>query len=118
MGELKNLFKPEFLNRIDDIIVFHKLSKENTVEIAGKMLQTLREKLREMEITVSFTDAVVAAIAEKGYDTAYGARPLRRVIQNQIEDKISEEMLEGKMLAGKTYLIDTQESQFIIHEAE
>lgn len=117
MGELKNLFKPEFLNRIDDIIVFHKLSKENTVEIAGKMLQDLTKKLQEMEITVNFTDAAVEAIAEKGYDLAYGARPLRRVIQNQIEDKISEEMLEGKMLAGKEYLIDVSDNSFIIRAA-
>lgn len=116
MGELKNLFKPEFLNRIDDIIVFHKLSKEDTVQIAGKMLLTLTKKLQEMEITVSFTDAAVAAIAEKGYDTAYGARPLRRVIQNQIEDKISEEMLEGKMLSGTAYQIDVQDNQFVIRK--
>ena len=90
MNELKNLFKPEFLNRVDDIIVFHKLNKENTLQIAEKMLSSLQNKLREMEITIEFTPEAVSAVADKGYDPIYGARPLRRVIQSSIEDTISE----------------------------
>ena len=103
MGELKNLFKPEFLNRVDDIIVFHKLTKEDTSRIAEKMLETLRAKLQEMDIQMEFAPEAVEAVAEKGYDPTYGARPLRRVIQSQIEDDVSERMLEGSITAGKRY---------------
>ena len=89
MGELKSLFRPEFLNRVDDIIVFHKLTKADTAKIARKMLATLEKKLHDMDIQMEFTDAAVEAVADKGYDPTYGARPLRRVIQNQVEDPIS-----------------------------
>src|SRR5699024_10828882 len=88
MGELKALFRPEFLNRVDDIIVFHKLTKNDTQKIARKMLSTLEQKLKDMDIQMSFTDAAIEAVADKGYDPTYGARPLRRVIQNVVEDPI------------------------------
>ncbi len=116
MGELKNLFKPEFLNRVDDIIVFHKLSKEDTAQIAEKMLETLRGKLREMDIQLDFTPEAVAALAEKGYDPLYGARPLRRVIQSDIEDPVSERMLEGAVAAGKRYTCGYTDGKFVIEE--
>ena len=116
MAELKNLFKPEFLNRVDDIIVFHKLTKEDTSQIAGKMLDTLRKKLCDMEIGMEFTPEAVAAVAEQGYDPLYGARPLRRVIQNQIEDAVSERMLEGVIAANKGYRCTYDEGKFVFTE--
>lgn len=116
MGELKNLFKPEFLNRVDDIIVFHKLTKEDTAQITEKMLETLKSKLAEMEIALDFTPEAVAALAEKGYDPLYGARPLRRVIQSEIEDTVSERMLEGSVAAGKRYSCGYADGKFTIEE--
>lgn len=116
MNELKNLFKPEFLNRVDDIIVFHKLTKENTLAIAGKMLAGLQGKLRDMEIEMEFTPEAVSAVADKGYDPIYGARPLRRVIQNEIEDSVSEKMLEGEISAGKRYKCAFENGKFTFSE--
>ena len=116
MGELKALFRPEFLNRVDDIIVFHKLTKEDTGKIATKMLKVLGKKLEDMDIAMHFTDAAVEAVAEKGYDPNYGARPLRRVIQSQVEDPISEKMLEGAVTANKTYRCDYVDGAFTFEE--
>lgn len=110
--ELKNLFKPEFLNRVDDIIVFHKLTREDTGKIAGKMLEGLKVKLSELGVEVEFTPEAVELIAGKGYDPVYGARPLRRVIQNELEDVISERMLEGSMAAGKRYDCGVEDGKF------
>ncbi|NBJ89357.1 ATP-dependent Clp protease ATP-binding subunit [Acutalibacter sp. 1XD8-36] len=116
MGELKNLFKPEFLNRVDDIIVFHKLTKEDTVKIAGKLLGTLSGKLTELGVEVEFTPEAVELIAEKGYDPGYGARPLRRAVQRELEDVISERLLEGTMAAGKKYRCGASEGRFRLEE--
>ena len=116
MGELKNLFRPDFLNRVDDIIVFHKLTREDTTQIAEKMLGTLQEKLREMEIDMEFAPEAVDAVAQKGYDPVYGARPLRRVIQSDIEDAVSERMLEGTVTAGKRYRCSFAEGKFTFTE--
>ena len=118
MGELKALFRPEFLNRVDDIIVFHKLTKKDTQQIARKMLSTLEQKLKDMDIQMSFTDAAIEAVADKGYDPPYGARPLRRVIQNVVEDPISEKMLEGAVTANKTYRCDYAEGKFTFEPVE
>lgn len=112
MGELKKLFRPEFLNRVDDIIVFQKLTKADTEKIAEKMLHTLEKKLAEMDITMTFAPEAVSAVADEGYDPVYGARPLRRVIQSKLEDTISEEMLEGKITAGKTYRCTFQDGKY------
>lgn len=118
LGELKNLFKPEFLNRVDDIIVFHKLSQEDTAKIAKNMLGSLEKKLAEMEIHMHFTDAAVLAIADQGYDPSYGARPLRRAIQSKIEDRISEEMLEKHISANNGYQVDFRDGQFVIEQTK
>ena len=118
MGELKALFRPEFLNRVDDIIVFHKLTKEDTAKIADKMLVTLKKKLQDMDIAMEFTTAAVEAVAEKGYDPNYGARPLRRVIQSQLEDPISEKMLEGAITANKSYRCDFSDGKFVFEPVE
>ena len=116
LGELKNLFKPEFLNRVDDIIVFHKLSREDTGKIAGKMLEALQGRLQEMGVEVAFTPEAVGAVAELGYDAAYGARPLRRVIQSRIEDLASEKLLEGELKPGKKYRCGYHEGEFTFTE--
>ena len=97
LAELKKLFRPEFLNRVDDIIVFHKLTEENIQKIAVGMLNNLKERLAALDIDITFTDEAVAAIAKAGFDPVYGARPLRRAIQSKIEDELSELMLEGKV---------------------
>ncbi len=112
MGELKNVFRPEFLNRVDDIIVFHQLGKNDINEIAKRMLSTLSKRVRELEIGLEFSPEAVEEIGKAGFDPVYGARPLRRAIQQQIEDKLSEEMLEGKLKAGENYVCRYEENSF------
>lgn len=101
MEEIKRMFKPEFLNRIDDIIVFRALSKEDVKGIAALMLKELKNRLaKQMDITLTYGDTVKNFIFEKGYDKKYGARPLKRAIQNNIEDSLAEEILSGKIQAS------------------
>lgn len=111
-GELSKVFRPEFLNRVDDIIVFNKLNKDEIKQIAVKMLKTLENRLDKMNIKISFTDNAVSEIADKGFDENYGARPLRRAIQNEIEDPLSEQMLEGKVKDGAVVTCDFADGQF------
>ena len=111
-GELRKVFRPEFLNRVDDIIVFNKLNKDEIKQIAVKMLKTLENRLDKMNIKISFTDNAVSKIADKGFDENYGARPLRRAIQNEIEDPLSEQMLEGKVKDGAVVTCDFSDGQF------
>lgn len=111
-GELHKVFRPEFLNRVDDIIVFNKLNKDEIKQIAVKMLKTLENRLDKMNIKISFTDNAVSEIADKGFDENYGARPLRRAIQNEIEDPLSEQMLEGKVKDGAVVTCDFADGQF------
>lgn len=118
LGELKKLFRPEFLNRVDDIIVFHKLTKEDINKISGKMLKNLDKKLEDLDIKMSFTEAACSAISEEGFDDVYGARPLRRAIQNKIEDPVSEKILEGTIQAGKEYVCDYDGKEFTFTEKE
>ena len=101
MDEIKNIFKPEFLNRVDDIIVFHPLEKEEITRIVRLLTDVMAKRVKEnMNITVSFTKKAIEKIAEEGYDKAYGARPLRRAIQSKIEDAFAEEYLLGNIKAG------------------
>lgn len=111
-GELRKVFRPEFLNRVDDIIVFNKLNKDEIKQIAVKMLKTLGNRLDKMNIKISFTDNAISEIADKGFDENYGARPLRRAIQNEIEDPLSEQMLEGKVKDGAVVTCDFADGQF------
>ncbi len=113
MGELKKVFRPEFLNRVDDIIVFNKLTQDEIKQIAGKMLETLSKRLAAMDITITFTDAAVTAIADKGFDDSYGARPLRRAIQSEIEDVLSEKLLDGEIKANSAVTCDYQDGKFV-----
>lgn len=111
-GELRKVFRPEFLNRVDDIIVFNKLNKDEIKQIAVKMLKTLENRLDKMNIKISFADNAISEIADKGFDENYGARPLRRAIQNEIEDPLSEQMLEGKVKDGAVVTCDFADGQF------
>ncbi len=113
IAELKKTFRPEFLNRIDDTIVFHKLSTEQITTIAQNMLENLAEKLKNLGITAEFKESAVSAVANEGYDAVYGARPLRRAIQNNIEDKLSELMLEGTIKKGDSVTCSYQNGQYV-----
>ncbi len=100
MEEIKHTFRPEFLNRIDDIIVFHKLEEKDLVQIVSLMLNSVSERLKDKNISISFTDEAKNYLAKEGYDLNYGARPLRRAITKTIEDKLSEEILKGNVSHG------------------
>ncbi len=115
--ELKRTFKPEFLNRVDDIIVFTKLGEEQIKEIAEKMLLTLAKRMAALGMTISFSESAVSAIAKAGFDPVYGARPLRRAIQAKIEDALSEHILEGKFANGDTIICNFLQDNFIFSKA-
>ena len=115
LGELKNTFRPEFLNRVDDIIVFNKLTTDEIKEIAVKMLEGLKERLKGIEIDVEFTDAAITAIADEGFDESYGARPLRRAITSKIEDELSEKILDGSVKKGDKVTCDFVENKFVFN---
>lgn len=113
MDEVKNIFKPEFINRIDDIIVFHPLEQEDIVEIVKIMAKTLSQRVAEnMGITLTFTDKAIEKIAEVGYDKAYGARPLRRALQTKIEDVFAEEFLSGNFQKGSKVSVGVKTNGF------
>lgn len=113
MADLKKTFKPEFLNRLDEIIVFNQLEKEDIEEIARRMLDTLIKRTHEIGIELAFTDKAVSAIADAGFDKAYGARPLRRAIQSKIEDRLSELILEEKVKSDSKCIVDFENNEFI-----
>lgn len=112
MGELKKAFRPEFLNRIDEIIVFHQLTNDNIKDISVKMLDQLKSRLAENKITAKFSDEAISKIAAEGFDPVYGARPIRRVIQSSVEDMIAEKMLEGKIEENDTINIVFKDDKF------
>ncbi len=118
LAELRQAFRPEFLNRVDDIIVFNKLSEPEIREIAGKMLDTLGGRLRDMGITVEFDESAVAKIAEEGFDPVYGARPLRRAVQSNIEDELSEEILDGRVRKGMSVVCRYEDGKYTFREKE
>ena len=112
-ADLKKTFKPEFLNRLDGIIVFNQLEKTDIEEIARRMLKTLTKRVKDMDIDISFTDSAVSALADEGFDKVYGARPLRRAIQSKIEDTLSELILESKVKAGDKCEVDFANDEFV-----
>ena len=114
MGELKNTFRPEFLNRIDDIIVFTRLSENDIKEIAKRLLLSLEERMNSLEITMTFDDSVVEFVSKAGYDKIYGARPLKRAIQTNIEDVLSEKILDKSIEKGKTYVCSIENDELRI----
>ena len=101
MEEVRRLFKPEFLNRIDEIIVFHQLNKEDMKGIVEIMLSSIEKRTREqLNLHLSVSEEAKALLIEKGYDEKYGARPLRRTIQTMLEDQLAQELLDGRIKAG------------------
>ncbi|CAG9610008.1 ATP-dependent protease ATP-binding subunit ClpC [Pseudoneobacillus rhizosphaerae] len=118
MEELKKAFRPEFLNRIDEIIVFHALEKKHLREIVTLMSDQLVKRLKEQNIDIGLTEAAKDKISEEGYDPEYGARPLRRAIQKHIEDRLSEELLKGNVLTGHQVLIDVEDGEFVVRTAQ
>ena len=115
LGELKKTFRPEFLNRVDGVVVFHSLTKEHIRKIVDLMLVSATQQLAEKEIKLEVTDAVKDFLGEKGYDQVFGARPLRRVIQDMVEDKLSESLLRGKFQPGDTVVVDLKGEEIVVH---
>ncbi len=118
MDELKRSFRPEFLNRIDEVIVFHSLEQEHIEQIVSLMTDDLRKRLKEQEIDFQLTDDAKKILAKEGFDPAYGARPLRRAIQRNIEDRLSEELLKGTIHKGDTVSIDALDGQLTVKKLE
>ncbi|MGN1002039.1 MAG: AAA family ATPase, partial [Oscillospiraceae bacterium] len=114
MADLRSTFKPEFLNRIDETIVFSRLSKENIRSITENMLRTVTERMEDMGIGLQVSDEAIEVLTEKGYDAAYGARPLRRTIQTLVEDAVAEKMLDGSMAAGGTARVDAADGKITV----
>jgi len=115
LGELKKTFRPEFLNRIDGVVVFHPLTKEHIRKIVDLMLASVTRQLAEKKVKLEVTDAAKDFLGEKGYDEVFGARPLRRVIQDMVEDKLSEDLLRGKFREGDTAVVDLKGEEIVIH---
>jgi ATP-dependent Clp protease ATP-binding subunit ClpC len=118
MEELKKAFRPEFLNRIDEMIVFHALERKHLKEIVTLMSDQLVKRLKEQHIDIELSDSAKDKISEEGYDPEYGARPLRRAIQKHIEDRLSEEVLKGTILTGQKVIIDVEEGEFTVRTAQ
>ncbi len=116
MNELKRTFRPEFLNRVDELIVFHPLTQENINEIAGLMLDEIAGRLKAVNIRLNSGKGVKELLAKKGYDKVYGARPLRRTIQSMVEDKMAEEMLDGKINEGDTVKLSVQDDKLELNK--
>ncbi len=114
MDELRRTFRPEFLNRIDDIIVFRALTQADIQEVARRMLRTVSERMSAMGIQLEATDEAVAELAKEGFDSKYGARPLRRAIQNKVEDAVAERMLDGTLHEGDTAKLVLDENQLLV----
>jgi ATP-dependent Clp protease ATP-binding subunit ClpC len=118
MGELKKVFRPEFLNRIDEVIVFHKLSRDEIKEIVELLMRRLRESMAERELSLNLSDRTKEMLVDKGWDPAMGARPLRRAIQRYIEDPLADEMLKTSMEPGSTVEVDTKDGKKVDKDEE
>ena len=118
LGELKNVFRPELLNRIDEIIVFHQLEKPDIEKITSLMLNTLKARMAGLGIDIDFDESCVAHLAEAGFDINYGARPLRRAIQSQVEDLISDEMLSGNLKKGDKCTVKAVDGKLAVEVKE
>ena len=114
LAELRRTFRPEFLNRIDDTIVFRALTEEDICQVARRMLKTVAERMEEMGIRLDAADEAVAALAKAGFDPKYGARPLRRAIQNYVEDAVAERMLDGTLATGDTARLTVEDEKLCV----
>ncbi len=114
MAELRRTFRPEFLNRIDETVVFRRLTEDNIAEIARRMLKSTEKRVAELGVTLDADDAAVKKLAKTGFDPMYGARPLRRVIQNEVEDAVAEQMLEGRLKTGSHATVTVEDDKLCI----
>jgi len=108
---LKRTFRPEFLNRVDEIVIFHTLTQEHMEQIVDLQMKDIRERLEERDITVELTEAARKWLAQEGYDAAFGARPLRRALQRYVESPLSKRILRGEFNAGDHVLVDIGETK-------
>jgi ATP-dependent Clp protease ATP-binding subunit ClpB len=115
--QMREHFRPEFLNRIDEIVVFEPLSKEQLAEIAELQLGRLRERLAERKLWLELTDAAKEVLAEAGWDPAYGARPLKRALQRLVENPLAQRLLEGEFAEGDTIRVDAQNGELVFARA-
>ena len=118
LNEVKRFFRPEFLNRVDASVVFHALTRDHILAIVDLMMDMVRKELAEKHIGLETTDAAKEYLAEKGYDPNFGARPLRRLIQDTVEDKLSEEVLGGRLSAGDVAVVDVEDGETVIKVKE
>jgi ATP-dependent Clp protease ATP-binding subunit ClpC len=118
LAELKRHFRPEFMNRIDSVVVFHALNQDHIMEIVDLEIDKVCERLSEYEMCLRLTDPARAYLAEKGYDANLGARPLKRVIQSEVEDSLSEELLAGRLMEGQLVLVDVEDGALVFHAEE
>jgi ATP-dependent Clp protease ATP-binding subunit ClpC len=117
MDELKKSFRPEFLNRIDEVIVFHSLTQGDVKEIVDLMMKRVTDQLKAKDLEIELTDAAKTLLAEQGYDPALGARPLRRTIQRLVEDPLSEKLLWKEFRAGQTIIVDARDGEMVFEGA-
>ena len=114
MAELRQTFRPEFLNRIDDIIVFRALTEQDIEEVARRMLKTVAGRMEAMDIHLDASDEAVKELAKEGFDPRYGARPLRRAIQSKVEDAVAEKMLDGTLKEGDTAKLAVEDDRLVV----
>ena len=117
LTDIKNVFRPEFLNRVDEIIVFHKLEQKDIEQIASLMLSQVAKRLKEREIDLTYGGDVVSHLAQAGFDLQFGARPLRRVIQRTIEDALSEKLIAGEIHLGETVRMRMEGDKIVFEQA-
>ena len=118
MDEVKRFFRPEFLNRIDATVVFHQLSRPEILEIVDLMMDQVRGELKEKQVELELTDAARDYLGEKGFDPVLGARPLRRLIQNEVEDTLSDELLSGRLNEGEIAIVDLDDGKIVVRAQE
>ena len=114
MEVLKNTFRPEFINRIDDIIIFEKLTKDNIKEISALVLRDIENRLKEQNITLTLTSEAIDWIANNGYDEIYGARPLKRLLKKELENKLAFALIEGKIKQKQNVIVDVDENGLVL----
>ena len=114
MKEVKELFRPEFINRVDEMIVFHSLAEEDIQKITELMLKQVAERLAERDVKLSWNEEAVKKLAQEGYDPKFGARPLRRLIQRTVEDSMSEGLLSGTIRFGETVMLTVKDGQITV----
>jgi ATP-dependent Clp protease ATP-binding subunit ClpB len=117
LGEVKTHFRPEFINRIDEIVVFHALDEKHIASIARVQLKYLEKRVQSMDMAIEFSDAAVSELAKAGFDPVYGARPLKRAIQQQVENPLSKAILEGKFGPKDTIRVDAKNGAFSFDKA-